>query len=117
MKVLIADDDASVRRMIRRLIEGKTSLRVVGEAASGAEAMAATELLNPDVVIMDVEMPGMDGGDATRYIKENHPNIKILAFTSSDEQDARTSMYAAGASGYVLKTERDELVYELRAIS
>ncbi len=114
MRILVVDDDSSSRRMLRRLIERKTSFQIVGEAEDGAEALAAVEELRPDVVVMDVEMPRVDGIQATRNIKRMHPNIRVLAFTSAGGEQVVNAMYEAGAAGFVLKPETDELLYELR---
>lgn len=116
MRLVLVDDDAAIRKMLTRLIERKTTFHVVGEASDGAEAIAAVELLRPDVVVMDVEMPVMDGIKATEYIKQNHPGIKVLAFTSADDDRTRAAMYEAGAIGFVSKGHTDELVYALHYV-
>ncbi|MGH2748616.1 MAG: response regulator [Actinomycetota bacterium] len=115
MKVLIVDDEILNRRLVRRLIEEKTTFKVVGEASNGFEAVAAVRVLRPDVVVMDVEMPELNGIEATRFIRQNYPHVQVLAFTSAADDKSRIAMNEAGAIGYILKGERDQLVYTLRA--
>ena len=116
MRVLVVDDHADVRRALRRLLTLKTTFEVVGEAGDGLEAIELVSSLQPDVVIMDINMPGIDGIEATRRIKSIAPKVHVLAFTGSDEVPVISDMLAAGASGYVLKSDTSEgLVYALQA--
>lgn len=103
IRVLIADDHAILRDGIRSLLEIQSGIRVVGEAANGREALEKAKLLSPDVVLMDVAMPEMNGLEATRQIKALDPRIKILILTQHDDREYVEPLLQAGASGYVLK--------------
>ena len=118
MKVLLVDDHAPVRKGIRQLLELRTDFEIVGEGSNGAEAVAAVDRLMPDVVLMDMNMPVMNGVEATRTIKERHPGVKVLALTAFGEMSLVTAMVKAGAAGYLLKGgAADELVESLRAVA
>ncbi|MDI6696587.1 MAG: response regulator transcription factor [Anaerolineales bacterium] len=103
IRVLIADDHAILRDGIRSLLEIQPEIRVVGEAANGREALEKARLLLPDVVLMDVAMPEMNGLEATRQIKALNPQIQILILTQHDDREYVEPLLQAGASGYVLK--------------
>lgn len=116
MRVLVVDDDEAIRKMLRRLLERKTSFEVVGEASSGAEGLALAAALKPDVVIMDVEMRRMDGIAATRQMKEMYPEIQVLAFSSAQDDETRAAMLEAGAVGFLVKGQpQEEIIYALHA--
>ena len=118
MKVLLVDDHAPIRKGIRQLLELRTDFEVVGEGTNGAEAVAAVDRLLPDVVLMDMNMPVMNGVEATRTIKERHPEVKVLALTAFGEMSLVAAMVKAGAAGYLLKGgAADELVESLRAVA
>lgn len=117
LRVLIADDHAIVRAGIRSLLESRSEMEVVGEATNGREAIDAACLLRPDVVLMDVAMPGMNGLEATKELKKRSPAVRILALTIHENEEYFFAMLKAGASGYILKeTEPNELVSALRAV-
>lgn len=103
IRVLIVDDHAILRDGIRSLLDRQEGIGVVGEASNGYEALARIEELQPDIVLMDVAMPVMDGLEATRRVKEEHPEIKVLILTQHDSQEYVAPLLQAGASGYVLK--------------
>ena len=103
MRLLLVDDNDAVRDGLRRAIELKTTFEVVGEAANGAEAVRLAAELVPDVILMDVRMPVMDGVEATRLIKQGNPDVYILAISGSAEPASVSGMMQAGASGYILK--------------
>jgi len=117
IKILLADDHAVVRAGTRQLLERHTDIKVVGEASTGREAIhLATELL-PDVVVMDVRMPEGGGIEATKRIKEKHPDIAVLVLTAHDDDEYVFALLQAGANGYLLKTaEADELLTAIRTV-
>jgi two-component system response regulator NreC len=118
IRVLVADDHTIVRSGVRLLLEGEPDIAVVGEALDGNEAIALAESLLPDVVLMDIAMPGMDGLEATRHIKARWPEIDVLVLTMHRTDDYFFEMLKAGASGYVLKgAQTDELIHALRVVS
>lgn len=102
IQVLVVDDHQVVREGLRRMLEMQKGIQVVGEASSGEEAIAKTIALNPDVVTMDLKMPGMDGIVATREIKQRAPDVGILMLTLYAEDYVKDAI-EAGASGYLLK--------------
>lgn len=103
IRVLIADDHTLVRQGIRLLLETAPDVKVVGEASDGAEAIRLAVELRPDLVLMDIAMPILDGLEATREIKRLEPHIHILALTMHEGEDYFFKILAAGAAGYVLK--------------
>ena len=103
IRLLLVDDQEIVRAGLRSLLDGHPELEVVGEAGRGEEAMALVTQLRPDVVLMDVTMPDMDGAEATRRIKEVAPEVNVLALTIHEEEAYFFEMLSAGASGYVPK--------------
>ncbi|MBI4728727.1 MAG: response regulator transcription factor [Acidobacteria bacterium] len=103
IRVLIADDHAVVRQGIRMVLETDPQLKVVADVASGEEAIEKVHELRPDVVVMDVAMPGLSGFEATQRIHEAHADVKILALTVHDSEAYIFQMLRAGAVGYVLK--------------
>ncbi|MDA0677478.1 MAG: response regulator transcription factor, partial [Chloroflexi bacterium] len=103
VKVLIVDDHAVVRLGIRTAIENDAGMIIVGEAPDGETAIRTATVLQPDVVLMDVLMPGMDGIQTCRAIRDVLPNTRVLILTSHPGKDAVMSAIAAGASGYLLK--------------
>ncbi|MBI4787851.1 MAG: response regulator transcription factor [Chloroflexi bacterium] len=117
MKILLADDHTLVRRGIRALLETQPDLLIVGEAATGREAVAKTRALAPDVVLMDIGMPELDGLDATAQIKRDTPNVNVLLLTVHDDANYLFRALAVGASGYILKgAEVAELLLALQAV-
>ncbi len=117
-RVLIADDHAIVRSGVRLLLEAEQDIEVVGEAADGSQALALIESQQPNVVLIDVAMPGMDGIEATRQIKARWPAINVLALTMHRTDEYFFEMLKAGASGYILKgAETNELINAVRMVS
>ncbi len=102
-RVLIADDHELVRDGFRRMLGYEEDLEVVGEARDGREAVELCRRLDPDLVLMDVRMPKMDGLEATRAIKAQHPSVSVLVVTTYDNPDYLLDAIKAGAAGYVLK--------------
>lgn len=118
IKLLIVDDHDIVRTGLKSFLETQTGLEVVGEACNGIEAMEKTVEVCPDVVLMDVTMPEMDGLETTRQMTERCPNSKVLALTVHEDKQYFFEMLAAGAQGYVTKqAAAEELVAAVRAVA
>lgn len=118
IRVLIADDHHVVRRGLVFFLKTQKDIELIGEAANGEEAVQLVEKLSPDVVLMDLVMPVMDGIEATKKIKEAHPEVKVLILTSFADQDHVIPAIRAGATGYQLKdVEPDQLVSAIRAVN
>ena len=117
IRILIADDHALVREGIRALLSLCDDLEVVGEAADGREAIDATQRLRPDVVLMDINMPGLGGLEATLAIRREDPQAKILVLTQYDDREYVSRFLKSGASGYILKRAVGaELASAVRAV-
>ncbi len=117
IKVLIADDHAVVRDGTRRILEQETDMEVVAEAADGAEAINLAGSSKPDVAIIDIAMPGVDGIEATKQIKSLYPSVAILILSAYDDDQFVFSLLEAGAAGYLLKSVRGrELVEAVRQV-
>jgi DNA-binding NarL/FixJ family response regulator len=110
--VVLVDDDALVRKGLRTIIEGRTDFGVVGEASNGAEGVMVVEMHRPDLVLVDVRMPVMDGIEATRRIKELDPDIRVIGFSSTDDDPTGAIMRRAGASGHLVKGDSPETIAE-----
>ncbi|TDL44277.1 response regulator transcription factor [Microbacterium oleivorans] len=118
MRVLIVDDQSLIRLGFRMVLEAADGIEVVGEAADGAGAVEATARLRPDVVLMDVRMPGVDGIEATARIARDHPAVRVLVLTTFDLDEYAFGALRAGAGGFLLKDAgRDELVAAVRAVA
>jgi len=111
-RVLLADDHAVVREGLRAVLEAEGGVEVVGEAGDGREAVEACRALSPDVVLMDVRMPGMDGLEATRAIKAEMPRVSVVMVTMHENPDYLLEAVRAGAAGYVLKDSSGERIAE-----
>ncbi len=117
IRILIADDHAVVREGTRRVLEQEPDMEVVGEAGDGEEAVNLATSLKPDVAIIDISMPRMDGIEATRQIKATCPSINVLALSAYDDDQFVFSLLEAGAAGYLLKSVRSrELLDAVRAV-
>jgi DNA-binding NarL/FixJ family response regulator len=103
LRILLADDHAIVRQGLRLLIDSQPEMTVIGEAADGDAVVAQAQALHPDVVLMDISMPGTNGLVATRRLKQRQPGLVVLALTRHDEDTFLQELLRAGASGYVLK--------------
>jgi two-component system, NarL family, invasion response regulator UvrY len=119
IKILIADDHQLVRVGIRRLLEDEKDFKVVGEAAEGKDAIEQTKKLNPDVILMDVAMPGMDGMEATkRLVKKRKDPAKIVILTMHADEHYAARLLRMGASGYVVKDAAPaELAEAIRTVN
>ena len=116
--VLIADDQALVRAGFRLILESETDLEVVGEAADGRAAVAAAQQLKPDVVLMDVRMPDLDGIEATRRLVNGGSSAKVLMLTTFDMDEYVYESFRVGASGFLLKdVPPEQLVAGIRAVA
>lgn len=118
IRVLLADDQELIRRGFRMILEEQADITVIGEAADGDEAVRLTADLQPDVVLMDVRMPGTDGIDATRRIVAEYPAARVLVLTTYDLDEYAFSALRYGASGFLLKDARPaELADAIRAVA
>jgi len=117
IRVYITDDHQIVRRGIRQLLSTEAGIEVVGEASNGKDAVADMDKLKPDIVLMDLVMPVMDGIEAIRQIKAGHPSIQILVLTSFATDDKVFPAIKAGALGYLIKdTSPDELISAIHQV-
>lgn len=117
IKVLLVDDHQVVRRGLRTFLEVQDDIEVVGEASDGEEGVARTEELRPDVVLMDIKMPGTDGIEALRRLRELENPARVLIVTSFTEQRTVVPALRAGASGYVYKdVDPDALAGAIRSV-
>jgi DNA-binding NarL/FixJ family response regulator len=115
MKVIVCDDQAIVRDGLVMLLKLETDIQVVGTAEDGALAVDMVEKKKPDLVLMDLKMPVMNGVEATRQIRTQHPDVTVLVLTTYNDDEWVFDAIQAGASGYLLKdTPRDELVKAIR---
>jgi DNA-binding NarL/FixJ family response regulator len=111
MKVIICDDQAIIRDGLAMLLNLEKDIEVVGQAQDGAEAVAQAAQHQPDLVLMDLKMPGMNGIEATRQIRAKYPAVKVLVLTTYDDDEWVFDAIRAGASGYLLKdTPREEVI-------
>lgn len=118
IRILIADDHVIVRSGIKLLLESEEGIEVVGEALDGREAIKMAKELKPDIVLMDIAMPGIDGLEATRKIKAAQPNTEILVLTMHRSEEYFFEMLKSGASGYILKgAETSDLIQGIRTVA
>lgn len=118
IRVLLADDQDLLRHGFKMIINAQADMETVGEAANGAQAVAQAAALRPDVVLMDVRMPGTDGIEATRHIAAHQPEVKVLILTTFDVDEYAFTGLRAGASGFLLKNARtEELLAGIRTVA
>lgn len=115
MNVLIVEDNSGVRNLLRRALHGTASR--VWECCDGADALKSYREFHPDVVLMDLRMPGMDGLQATRQIRQSDPLAKVVMVTDYDDEDMRRAASEAGACGYTLKQDLSELIKLLHTLN
>ena len=113
IRVLLADDHVLFRKGIASLLSSRNEFRVVGEAGDGNEALEQARLLKPDVVLMDVQMPNCDGLQATKLLKDEMPDVRIVMLTVSDDDQTLFEAIKAGAQGYLLKNLEPEQLYDM----
>jgi NarL family two-component system response regulator LiaR len=117
IRVLIADDHAMLREGMRRMFEREKDIEVVGEAGDGEEAVRLAEECKPDVAIMDISMPKLDGIEATKEIKKRCPSVTVLILSAYDDDQFVFALLEAGAAGYLLKSVRSrEVIDAVRAV-
>ena len=117
IRLLLADDQPLIRTGFRMIVEEIDDIDIVGEAEDGAAAIRLAERLSPDVILMDVRMPGVDGIEATRQIVARDPAPRVLILTTFDLDEYAFTALRAGASGFVLKdVSLDELAYAIRSV-
>ena len=117
IKVLLADDHAMMRGGLRMLLEQNTEISVIGEAEDGREAVHLVKKLSPDVIVMDIAMPGMNGIEATRQIIADDPGVRIIALSMHSDRQFVSEMLKAGAKAYLLKQcAVDELIIAIKTV-
>jgi DNA-binding NarL/FixJ family response regulator len=114
-RVLIVDDHAFIRRGVQNILQAVPEWQFCGEADNGNEAIRLADELRPEVVIMDVSMPGLNGVEAARQIRQRHPLIKILLLTLHESSELATTAFRAGVNGYLLKSDAEQEL--IRALS
>jgi DNA-binding NarL/FixJ family response regulator len=116
-RVLIVDDHAFIRRGVETILQSFPEWEVCGEASNGSDAVQLANQLSPEVVLMDVTMPGMNGLEATRIIRKQHPEVKVILLTLHESSEVLRSGFRAGANGYLLKADaEEELMKALRVV-
>ena len=117
IRILVVDDHAILRAGLRALLSAEPDIEVVSEAGNGLEAVAQTEKLSPDIVLMDITMPVMDGLEATRRIHQSCPEVKVLVLTIHDSEEYLFQILEAGGAGYLVKDSADtDLVNAIHAV-
>lgn len=117
IKVLLADDYVPLREAIRHLLEDEPDIEVIGEAGDGEEAIELTTKVHPDVVVMDIAMPKLNGIEATKRIKALHPATAVLILSSYDDEEHVFALRQAGVAGYLLKeTAGSDLLHTIRDV-
>jgi DNA-binding NarL/FixJ family response regulator len=118
IRILVADDHTLFREGLHSLFNSLSDIEVVGEASTGEQAISQAEKLQPDVVLMDVQMPGVNGIEATRQIVKTSPHIGVIVVTMFEDDDSVFAAMRAGARGYVLKgANQDEMLRVIRAVA
>lgn len=118
IRVMLVDDHDVVRTGLKSLLSAESDMEVVAEAANGAEAIDKIPAINPDVIVMDITMPTMDGMEATRQISKKFPDAKVLSLTVHEDKQYFFEMLAAGAKGYITKqAASEELVSAIRSVA
>jgi DNA-binding NarL/FixJ family response regulator len=117
IRILIVDDQHIIRQGIKSMLECSPDLQVIGEAENGQKAIDQIAILQPDIVLMDIRMPVMDGVAATQAISQSYPQTKVIVLTTFDDDEYVSQAMRLGAKGYLLKdTEPDEIASAIRAV-
>ncbi len=114
-RVLVVDDQPSIRKALRSLLETQSTFQLCGEAKDGFEALEKVQELDPEIILMDISMPGMDGLEATRRIRKDHPTTEVLIITQFQSAQAAQAARSAGATGYLSKSDAGH--YLLKALT
>ncbi len=118
IRIMLVDDHKILREALKGVLEREHDIALVGEASDGAEALELAKELRPDIVLMDIGLPGIGGIEATRTLRADQPEIKIIALSTFSDRRIVLQMLDAGASGYVVKSAgRDELLRAIRAVA
>ena len=117
IRILVADDHPIVRDGLVAILSTQTDFDVVGEAATGLETVQQSEALKPDVILLDLEMPELDGVEATRRMRDTNPDVRVIVFTAFDTDERILNAVRAGARGYLLKgVPREEIFQAIRVV-
>jgi len=117
IKIMVVDDHLVVRQGLRQLLEISDDLKVVGEASIGLQCLDLIDVLSPDIVFMDIKMPGISGIETTRLIRQKHADVKVIMLTIYDDAELVTNAIRAGANGYLMKNAlREELMTAIRQV-
>ncbi|NJN31328.1 MAG: response regulator transcription factor [Synechococcales cyanobacterium RM1_1_8] len=117
IRILLIDDQTTIRQALQMMLEQEQGFEIVGGFADGPSGIEGIERLQPDIALVDIEMPGIDGIETTRIIKSRFPHVNILVLTGQDEQSCLQRALQAGARGYLLKTTPlDDLTYAIRSV-
>jgi DNA-binding NarL/FixJ family response regulator len=118
VRILIVDDHTLFREGVRAILKAVADIEIIGEAATGEEAIDKVSALTPDIILMDIQMPDMNGVEATHKILKNHPDMGIIILTMLEDDDSLFSALRAGARGYVLKgADKAEMLKSIRAVA
>jgi NarL family two-component system response regulator LiaR len=117
-RIVLADDHPLLRQALKDVLQKENTFEIIGEAADGEEAVKLASELTPDVVIMDISMPNLDGLQATQQIKEKYPNVAVLVLTVHTDDECILEILKAGAAGYLIKSAfGDEVIHAVRAVA
>ena len=116
IKIILADDHQIVRQGLRTLLACEPDMKVVGEADNGRSTLGLAEELAPDVIIMDISMPGLNGIEATRELHKQLPECRVIVHSSHNEPEIIAAAFGAGASGYLIKGSSQSLISSIRSV-
>lgn len=117
IKVLLAEDHEILRDGLKAILSGNSEISIVGEAGNGQEVIEHLKNVEPDVILMDINMPVMNGVEATQYISKNYPDIKVVILSMMEHENYLNQLKEAGAKGYLIKsTSKEELIYAIKMV-